>query len=129
MELGKVSYLISARMNIQWEETGSRGICFIDGPNCRLAVLHYLWSKNNLMVIDQLELFDPGNSSGLIRELTENVVENARIMESRIIPLCDQIMEEFEANPAYRDVLYMKEKARGGLPFAGHPFKTRDLFS
>lgn len=116
-------------MNIQWEESGSRGICFIDGPNCRLAVLHYLWSKQDLMVVDQLEVFDADDSNNLIRKLTHHLVENARFMESKIIPLCDKIMEVFEETPAYRDVLYMKEKARGGLPFAGHPFRTKDLFS
>jgi hypothetical protein len=49
------------------------------------------------------------------------------MLGSCIIPLIDPVMEIL-SQPTYRDVLYLKEKARGGVLFPGHPYPTRELF-
>jgi hypothetical protein len=114
-------------MNIQWEENGAKGICFIAEGRKKLIAIHYIWSREDLMVLDHLEFAYP-DARQMLNHVVNHIVENARLLGSRIIPLCDQVMEIFEQTPSYDDVLYLKEKARGGVPFPGHPIRTRELF-
>jgi hypothetical protein len=114
-------------MNIQWEETGSRGVCFIAEGSSRIAAIHYIWSSPDLMVLDYLE-FAYNDARQLLNHMVHHIVENARLTGARIIPLADPVMEIFDKTPAYSDVMYLKEKARGGVPFPGHPIRTREIF-
>jgi len=115
-------------MNIQWEETGSTGVCFVAEGSRRVASLHYIWSGKDLMVIDHME-FAFSDARNMLPKMVEHIVENARLTGARIIPLCEPVMEIFEQTPDYADVLYLKEKARDGVPFPGHPIRTRELFN
>lgn len=114
-------------MNIQWEETGSRGVCFIAEGNSRIAAVHYIWSSPEVMVLDFCEFAFP-DARQLLDHMVQHIVENARLTGARIIPLFDPVMEIFAKTPAYSDVMYFKEKARGGVLFPGHPIRTRELF-
>ena len=114
-------------MNIHWEETGSSGVCFATEGSRRIISLYYTWSKKDLVVIDHLDLAFP-DARNMLPKMVEQIVENARLTDSRIIPLCEPVMEIFAQTPDYADVLYLKEKARDGVPFPGHPIRTRELF-
>ena len=114
-------------MNISWEESGSTGICFIGEGKSKLAAIHYIWSRQDLMVLDHVEFAYP-DARNMLTDMVHHIVENARMLGSRIIPLSDILMEIFENTPGYADVLYLKEKARGGVAFPGHPIRTKELF-
>ncbi|MFN5475920.1 MAG: hypothetical protein ACK57D_11760 [Sphingobacteriales bacterium] len=113
-------------MNIRWEETGNTGVCYAAEGDQRLAAIHYTWSGQQLMVVDRFDCAYP-DAVGLLQNMVDHLVENARMLGSRIIPLIDPVMEIL-SQPTYRDVLYLKEKARGGVLFPGHPYPTRELF-
>ena len=114
-------------MNISWEESGSTGICFMAEGKIKIAAIHYIWSREDLMVLDRVEIANP-DARNMLSEVVQHIVENARMLGSRIIPLSDILMEIFENTPGYGDVLYLKEKARGGVAFPGHPIRTKELF-
>ena len=113
-------------MNIRWEESGNTGVCYATDGSNRLAALHYTWSGQQLMVVDRFDYAFP-DASGLLQTVVDHLVENARMLGSRIIPLIDPVMEIL-SQPPYWDVLYLKEKARGGVAFPGNPISTRELF-
>jgi hypothetical protein len=113
-------------MHIRWEENGNTGVCYAATDGDPVASIHYTWSNRDLMVVDRFDYANP-DAMGLLQTIVAHLVENARMLGSRIIPLIDPVMEIL-SQPTYRDVLYFKEKARGGVPFPGHPIRTRELF-
>ena len=114
-------------MNINWEESGPTGICFMEEGKSRIVAVHYTWSSEDLMILDHVEIAYP-DARNLLTQVLGHIVENARMLGTRVIPLSDMLTEIFANTPAYADVLYLKEKARGGVIFPGNPIRTRELF-
>lgn len=77
-------------MNIRWEETGNTGVCYAVEGDQQIAAIHYTWSGQQLMVVDRFDYAYP-DALNLLQTVVDHLVENARMLGSRIIPLIDQI--------------------------------------
>ncbi|MDL5050120.1 GNAT family N-acetyltransferase [Oscillatoria amoena NRMC-F 0135] len=92
-------------MNIQFEQTGSKGAFFIQEDNQRLAEMTFSMAGENLMIIDHTGVSDALRGKGAGKQLVEAAVEHARKNSIKIMPLCPFAKSMFDKITKYQDVL------------------------
>ena len=92
-------------VEIQHEETESKGAYFVEVDGERVAEMTYSKAGTDRIIIDHTEVGDSMRGTGLGKKLVMRAVEDARKKGISIIPLCSYAKSVFERNAELRDVL------------------------
>ncbi len=93
-------------MKVQNKDNGKRGYFFIEDDGKEIALMHYIFSGPEKMVIDHTEVNDEYEGKGLGRQLVKSGVEYAREHHIKIVPLCPFAKKIFDITPEFADVLF-----------------------
>lgn len=92
-------------MDIQLEQSETKGAFYIAQNGERLAEMTFSRAGNNLIIIDHTEVSDKLRGTGAGKQLVEAAVTFARNNQLKVLPLCPFARAVFEKNKAYSDVL------------------------
>lgn len=90
-------------MNIQIEQTESKGAFYIEENNVRLAEMTFSKAGADTIIIDHTEVSDALRGTGAGKKLVTEAVEYARKNNLKIIPLCPFAKTVFERTPEFKD--------------------------
>lgn len=91
-------------MNIQQEESGTKGAFFIEEEGNRVAEMTYSKAGETKIIIDHTEVSDSLRGKGAGKQLVMAAVDYARKNNKRIIPLCPFARSVFQRVPEIKDV-------------------------
>ncbi|QPC88482.1 N-acetyltransferase [Mesorhizobium sp. NBSH29] len=91
-------------MEIQIEETDSKGRYFFVGPNGAVAELTFSKTGAGMIIIDHTGVPEALRGQGAGLKLLERVVSDARSAGKTIIPLCPFAAAQFKRHPGWADV-------------------------
>mgnify|MGYP001170102101 CR=1 FL=1 len=92
-------------MQIQFEQSASKGSFFIMENNQRLADMTFSKAGDHLLIIDHTEVSDALRGKNVGKQLVATAVEYARKNNLKILPLCPFTKSVFERVLEYQDVL------------------------
>lgn len=92
-------------MEIQHEQTSTKGSFFIELENKRVGEMTYSIASPELIIIDHTEVGEELKGKGAGVQLLNAAVEYARVNNIKIIPLCPFVKSVFEKKTEIRDVL------------------------
>lgn len=92
-------------MNIQHEESTTKGTFFIEESGKRLAFMTYSKAGPGRIIIDHTEVSDALKGKGAGRQLVATSVEYARKNNLKILPLCPFARSVFDRVKEFDDVL------------------------
>jgi predicted GNAT family acetyltransferase len=92
-------------MNIQHEQTDSKGSFFIDENGKKLAEMTYSKAGPQMIIIDHTEVSEVLKGKGIGLQLLNATVAYAREKQIKILPLCPFAKSVFDKKPELRDVL------------------------
>jgi predicted GNAT family acetyltransferase len=92
-------------MQIQLEQTESKGSFFIEEAGSRLAEMTFTKAGAGLIIIDHTEVSDALRGTGAGKKLVTEAVEYARKHKLKILPLCPFAKSVFDKTPEFADVL------------------------
>jgi len=87
------------------EQSGHRGVFFLERDGKRLATLTYSLAGQHRAILDHTEVSDELRGTGTGGRLVEAAVRWAREEKKMILPLCPFAKSVFDKTPAYQDVL------------------------
>jgi predicted GNAT family acetyltransferase len=93
-------------VEISHEESGDRGMFYVETEAGRLATLTYRRSSPQTVVIEHTEVSNALAGQGVGRRLVEAAVEWARRTGTKFVPECTFAKSVFERYPGLRDVLH-----------------------
>lgn len=91
--------------NIEHQESGRRGVFFIEQDGKRIAELTYGRANDWLIVIDHTEVDPALRGHGVARTLLTAAVNWARENHIKVRPTCSYAVAQFARDQAIRDVL------------------------
>lgn len=92
-------------MNINHEETNTKGAFFIEENGTRIAELTYSKNGDYRIILDHTEVSEEHKGEGLGKQLVFRSVEYAREKNLKILPLCPYARVVFRRNKEkFRDV-------------------------
>lgn len=92
-------------MNIQHEETNTKGAFFIENNGDKIAELTYTKNGDYRIIIDHTEVSEHHKGEGLGKKLVYHTVEFAREKNLKILPLCPYARSVFFRNKEeFKDV-------------------------
>jgi uncharacterized protein len=92
-------------MNIQHEESDTKGAFFIEEEGKRLAFMTYSRAGSNRIIIDHTEVTDALKGKNAGKQLVAAAVDHARKHNMKILPLCPFARSVFNKVKEYADVL------------------------
>ena len=92
-------------MNIQIEQTETKGTVFLKEEDKRLAEMTYSIAGPQLIIIDHTDIDASLQGKGVGKELLLKLVDKAREENIKIIALCPFAKSVFDKNPDLGDVL------------------------
>lgn len=92
-------------MNIQREESDSKGSFYIEEDGRRLAFMTYSKAGPSLIIIDHTEVSEALKGKNAGKQLVAAAVEHARKNDLKILPLCPFARSVFDRVKDYADVL------------------------
>lgn len=92
-------------LNIQLEDTGSKGRYFLRSPEGALAEMTFSKVGEHMIIIDHTEVPDAFRGQGVGLKLVTRAVEDARASGKKIIPLCPFANAQFRRHAEWADVL------------------------
>lgn len=92
-------------MNIQHEESASKGAFFIEESGIRLASMTYSKAGPGRIIIDHTEVSEALKGKGAGKQLVAASVEYARRNNLKILPLCPFAKSVFDRVREFADVL------------------------
>jgi len=92
-------------MDIQHEETDSKGSFFVSENGKRLAEMTYSKAGSQLIIIDHTEVSEALKGKGVGLQLLNASVAYAREKQIKILPLCPFAKSVFDKYENLRDVL------------------------
>ncbi len=92
-------------MNIQIEESTSKGAVYIENDGKRVAEMTYSVASPQLVIIDHTEVDDALRGSGTGKKLLMEIIAKARTEDFKIIPLCPFAKSVFDKDESILDVL------------------------
>ena len=93
-------------MEIKQQQTGTKGLFYVEGPTKTLAELEYSMANENLMIINHTEVDDSLKGKNVGYQLVNAAADFARLNHFKIFPLCpfaNAVMKKKKAE--YADVL------------------------
>ncbi len=92
-------------MDIQHEQSTSKGAFYIEENGARLAEMTYSKAGDALIIIDHTEVSDALRGKGAGKQLVSAAVDHARKNNLKILPLCPFAKSMFEKVKDFQDVL------------------------
>ncbi len=92
-------------MDIQHEESETKGIFFIEEGGKKLAFMTYSKAGPRRIIVDHTEVSDALKGKGAGKKLVEAGVNFARKNNLKILPLCPFARSVFDRVKEYGDVL------------------------
>jgi predicted GNAT family acetyltransferase len=92
-------------MQIQFEQSDSKGAFFIEENHHRLATMTFSKAGDHLFIIDHTEVSDALRGKNVGKQLVAAAVGHARNNNLKILPLCPFAKSVFERVKEYQDVL------------------------
>jgi predicted GNAT family acetyltransferase len=92
-------------MQIQLEQTDTKGTLFIEENGKRLAEMVFSKAGNNSIIIEHTEVSDALRGTGAGKKLVLEGVDYARKNHLTIVPLCPFAKSVFDRTPELQDVL------------------------
>ena len=92
-------------MQIQLEQTVSKGSFFIEEAGNRLAEMTFTKAGERLIIVDHTEVSDALRGTGAGKKLVTEAVEYARKHKLKILPLCPFAKSVFDKTPEFEDVI------------------------
>lgn len=92
-------------MDIQLEQSATKGAFFIEENGKRLAEMTFSKAGDTRIIIDHTDVSDALRGKGAGKQLVAAAVEHARRHHLKILPLCTFASSVFDKVPAYQDVL------------------------
>ena len=92
-------------MNIQLEETKTKGAVFYEENNSRLAEMTYSIAAPDLIIIDHTDVDDSLRGRGVGKMLLLKIIDHTRANGIKIIPLCPFAKSVFNKDESLRDAL------------------------
>lgn len=92
-------------MEIQIEQTESKGAAFAEQGGKRVAEMTYSVASSKLIIIDHTEVDGSLKGTGAGKQLLMAIVEKARAEDIKIIPLCPFAKSVFNKDERIQDVL------------------------
>jgi predicted GNAT family acetyltransferase len=92
-------------MQIQHEQSASKGAFYIEENGTRLAEMTYSKAGDALIIIDHTEVSDALRGKGAGKQLVSAAVDHARNSNLKILPLCPFAKSVFEKVKEFQDVL------------------------
>jgi uncharacterized protein len=92
-------------MNVQFEQTSSKGAFFIEENNQRLAEMTFSKAGEKLIIIDHSDVSDQLRGQGAGKQMVAAAVAYAREKDLRILPLCPFAKSVFVKTIEFQDVL------------------------
>ena len=93
-------------MDVKNKNDGRRGVFYIESEGKEIALMHYILSGTDRMIIDHTEVNEIYEGKGLGMQLVKAGVAYARENNIKIQPLCPFAKKIFDRTPAYADVLF-----------------------
>jgi predicted GNAT family acetyltransferase len=93
-------------MEIQLEQSASKGSFYIEEDGKRLATMTFSKAGEQVMIIDHTEVSDALRGKNAGKLLVAAAVEYARKNNVKILPLCPFAKSVFEKVKEYQDVLH-----------------------
>jgi len=93
-------------MEIKNKNDGKRGAFYIEDNDKEIALMHYIFSGPEKMIIDHTEVDEAYGGKGLGKKLVTAGVEYARQHHIKILPLCPFAKKVFGMTPEFADVLF-----------------------
>ena len=91
-------------MNIQHEQTDTKGAFFIEEDGTRVAEMTYSKNGDYRIIIDHTEVSESQKGKGLGKALVYHAVDYARETGLKILPLCPFARRVFQRNKDLHDV-------------------------
>lgn len=92
-------------MDIQHEQSTSKGAFYVEENGARLAEMTYSKAGDALIIIDHTEVSDALRGKGAGKQLVSAAVDHARKNNLKILPLCPFAKSVFEKVKEFQDVL------------------------
>jgi predicted GNAT family acetyltransferase len=92
-------------MNIQHQETESKGAFFIEEDGTRVAEMTYSKAGTKKIIIDHTEASEQVRGEGYAKKLVFHGVEYARKNGLKVLPLCPYAKSVIQRNEELQDVL------------------------
>ena len=92
-------------MEIQIEQSETKGAAFADQDGKRVAEMTYSVAGANLIIIDHTEVDESLKGTGTGNKLLMAIVEKARNENIKILPLCPFAKSVFGKDQSIQDVL------------------------
>lgn len=92
-------------MKIQQDDTGDKGVFYVEVDGKRDALMTYTWAGTDKIIIDHTEVGDSLRGKGVGYKLVEAAVVFLRKKNLKVIPLCPFAKSVFDKTPEYADVL------------------------
>lgn len=92
-------------MQIQFEESESKGAFFVEENGVRLATMTFSKAGTDRIIIDHTEVSDALRGKNVGKQLVTGAVAYARKNNLKIVPLCPFARSVFDRVKEYQDVL------------------------
>tara|TARA_R110002096_G_scaffold339522_3_gene532858 strand:+ start:8361 stop:8639 length:279 start_codon:yes stop_codon:yes gene_type:complete len=86
-------------MNIQHEESETKGAFFIESNSTRIAEITYSKAGSSRIIIDHTGVSDEHRNEGLGKKLVFHVAEFAEQYNLKVLPLCPYAKSVFSRYP------------------------------
>jgi len=97
-----VFYLLS--MEVLKEENEEKGVYFIEVDGIKVAQMIYVVGPQR-KIIQHTEVGSEFRGQGISKLLIEKAIEEARLENYNIVPMCQVARKYFESHPESKDVL------------------------
>lgn len=93
-------------VTVQNEYDSKKGTFYIEDNGQRIAEMVYVFSGEDMFIIEHTEVDPSQEGKGLGKLLVKEAVEWAREKDYKILPLCPYAKRIFDKTPEYADVLF-----------------------
>ena len=93
-------------MDIQQEDTASKGRFYYTIDGAEKAIMTYSHAGSDKIIIDHTQVDESLQGQGIGYELVDAAVQYAREKELKIMPLCPFVNSVFKKKPEYTDVKF-----------------------
>lgn len=92
-------------MEVKHQSDGRKGSFFIEKDSKRIAEMVYVMAGSEKMIIEHTEVDESLRGQGVGMQLLEALVEEVRVTNIRVLPLCPFAKASFQKRADLQDVL------------------------
>lgn len=92
-------------MEVKHQSDGMKGSFYVEEDAKRIAEMVYVMAGSEKMIIEHTEVGDSLRGQGVGMKLLEALVDEVRVTNIRVLPLCPFAKAAFQRRPDLQDVL------------------------